>query len=150
MSTQAEYFGDAEVPSIVAEIMLNNRKMTLIATHPLPPGGAAYSSYRNEQLDKVASKIAVIQGSVLLLGDLNVTPWSYYYRKFIKASGLQDSAQGRSIDPTWPSFSPLLWIQIDHCFYSGEFVIRARKVGGYVGSDHYPVIVDFALTEAES
>jgi endonuclease/exonuclease/phosphatase (EEP) superfamily protein YafD len=144
-STQVVYIGDADVPSIIAEVMLGDRTFVLIATHPLPPGGPNYSSYRNEQLDEVARKVATIQEPVLLLGDLNVTPWSYYYRRFMKTSGLKDSARGRSITPTWPTFCPLLWVQIDHCFHSDEIVISARRVGKNVGSDHYPLIVDFAL-----
>ncbi len=145
VSTRVEYLGDAKVPSIFAEIMPDDRKLTLITTHPLPPGGSEYSSCRNEQLDKVAKEAATIQGPVLLLGDLNVTPWSYYYRRFVKTSELHDSAKGRSINPTWPSFFPLLGIQIDHCFHSDEVVISSRRVGRNVGSDHYPLTMDFSL-----
>lgn len=146
---QVEYFGDAEIPSIIAEFALGGRRMTLVATHPLPPGGPAYSARRNVQLEKVAARIATLEGPVLLLGDLNVTPWSYYYRRFLKTSGLIDSARGRSICPTWPTCVPLVWIQIDHCFHSKEVVIRSRKIGQNIGSDHYPVEVNFILGAEE-
>ena len=51
MSSQVKYFGSSEVPSIVARMKLGGRPFTIIATHPLPPGGQEYSRCRNEQLD---------------------------------------------------------------------------------------------------
>ncbi len=149
VSTQVVYMGEAEVPSILTEATLEGRRLILVATHPLPPGGPNYSAYRNEQLEVVARRVAAMDGPVLLLGDLNVTPWSHYYRRFVSTSGLSDAATGRTIMPTWPTFCSLLWIQIDHCFHSDEIDIGATRVGENVGSDHYPLIVDFALRPAE-
>lgn len=87
VSTQVVYIGSAEAPSIVAKFMLDNRALTIIGTHPLPPGNSQYSACRNEQLDKLADTARATEGPLVLLGDLNVTPWSYYYRKLIRDSG---------------------------------------------------------------
>ncbi len=81
----------------------------------------------------------------MVLGDFNTTPWNYYFQKFLKESGLRDSSQGFGPQPTWPNFSRLLSIPIDHCLHSAEIVIVGRQIGPDVGSDHYPVIVDYAL-----
>lgn len=145
VSTQVCYLGTALVPSVIAEMELDGRTITVMVTHPPPPAGAEYSAFRNEQLRDVAGTIVALRGPVLLMGDLNVTPWSYHYRNFLKTSGLKDSARGRTVRPTWPTFAPALGVAIDHCFHSEDVVIASRRVGRTVGSDHYPLIVDFGL-----
>ena len=143
-----KHIGRADVPSVFAAISVDGRKLLLIATHPVPPAGAEYSANRNDQLEQLAT-LAASEGKmnepVILLGDLNVTPWSYHYGKFMHTSGLTDSAAGRTIAPTWPAFLPWLGIPLDHCFHSTEVLILARKVGDSDGSDHCPLIVSFAL-----
>jgi endonuclease/exonuclease/phosphatase (EEP) superfamily protein YafD len=144
-SAHIEHFGLIDDPSVIANIPLDGRELTLIATHPLPPGGALLAAERNRQLEWIARKVAVIPGPRLLLGDLNTSPWSPVYRRFLKESGLMDSAKGRSIRPTWPTFIPLLWIPLDHALHSADLAILARSVGPDVGSDHLPVVVDFTF-----
>ena len=82
---------------------------------------------------------------VLVLGDLNASPWSSHFRRFLRDSGLRDSAQGRGVQPTWPAGMPWLWIPIDHCLHSPQLQVVARHVGPNLGSDHYPVVVDFVV-----
>lgn len=142
-TTQIVYFGSAEVPSIIA----TTTSLTIVATHPLPPGGPEYSSYRNEQLKDIADKVSTIKGAVVLIGDLNVTPWSPHYRRFTTISGLKNASEGRGIYPSWPSFSPLMMIPIDHFLHSIGVSVHSVRIGSHVGSDHFPVIVDFAVDE---
>jgi endonuclease/exonuclease/phosphatase (EEP) superfamily protein YafD len=144
-TAEITYIGDAGVPSIVAEIMQGPQKLTLLATHPLPPVSSRYAALRNDQLKKVAERAVAISGPLILLGDLNVTPWSYYYREFVSTSGLQNSSEGRGIYATWPSVMPLLLIPIDHCLHTDGIIIQQQRVGRSLGSDHYPLIVEFAL-----
>jgi len=140
-TTQVVYWGTAEVPSIIA----TTSNMTIIATHPLPPGGPAYSAYRNEQLEKIAHVARSIKGELVLMGDLNITPWSTHYRHFIEVSRLKNSSEGRGIFPSWPVFAPLMLIPIDHFLHTGGIRVTAKRVGPNVGSDHYPVVVDFEI-----
>ena len=137
--------GDAGVPSVVAEIETPHGRCTVMATHPLPPGGRSYSRWRNAQLAALPGYVRSAGSPVLLLGDLNVTAWSPHFRRLLRDSGLRDSSQGRGVQPTWPTYSPLLWIPIDHCLHSPEIAIMRKEVGPDVGSDHYPLIVDFVL-----
>jgi endonuclease/exonuclease/phosphatase (EEP) superfamily protein YafD len=139
------YIGMADIPSIVAEIDATQGKFTLVATHPLPPGGKEYSEFRNGQLAELPRWVRQASSPVVLLGDLNVTPWNYYFKRLLRQSGLKDSAQGRGVRPTWPTFNPLMLIPIDHCLYSHGIEIVTRETGPQVGSDHFPVIVDFVI-----
>jgi endonuclease/exonuclease/phosphatase (EEP) superfamily protein YafD len=79
------------------------------------------------------------------LGDLNTTPWSYHYHAFIRTSGLENASKGRGLHPTWPTFAPPLWIPLDHALHTDDLTILKKTVGPDVGSDHYPIRVDFAL-----
>jgi endonuclease/exonuclease/phosphatase (EEP) superfamily protein YafD len=138
-------FGLVDIPSLFAECRIGSRRLAVVATHPMPPGDALLAAERNRHLDWIAREIAALPGPVLLLGDLNATPWSPVYRRFAQNSGLRNSAQGRSIRPTWPAFIPLLWIPIDHVLHSPDIAIHAHRVGPDVGSDHLPVRVDFSF-----
>ncbi|HBA82463.1 MAG TPA: hypothetical protein DCZ95_00060 [Verrucomicrobia bacterium] len=142
-SAQVVYVGDAGVPSVTAQVMLDYKPVLLIGTHPLPPGGAEYSAYRNNQLERLAELIRKADCPVLLIGDLNVSPWSYYFRKFLKESGLQNSSQGRGLFASWPAFAWPFRIPIDQVLHSANIRILDKHIGRDVGSDHYPVVVDF-------
>lgn len=144
-TSRIEPFGIVDVPSVFARLAVAGQALHVVATHPLPPGDALLAAERNRQLDWLAREIAALPGPVLLLGDLNTSPWSPAYRRFLRDSGLRDSARGRSIHPTWPSFLPPLWIPLDHALHSPHLAVRSRAVGPAIGSDHLPVTVDLSL-----
>lgn len=137
-----EYLGTAGVPSVSAEVDIRGRSLFILGTHPLPPGSAEYARHRNEQLAAIPGFLKPIKLPVVLLGDLNASPWCPYFRKLLKDTGLVDSGRGYGIRPTWPSHNPLLRIPIDHCLVSPGIAVAHRQVGQYIGSDHYPLIVD--------
>ena len=143
--TQIVVLGEADVPSIRADVRPPRRHFTILATHPVPPVGAEYSRLRNGQIEDAAAFLKSIPAPVLLVGDLNVSPWSHHFRRLLGAAHLRDSSRGWGVQPTWPSFNMLLGVPIDHCLTSPEISILGRQVGPAVGSDHYPLIVDFSL-----
>lgn len=137
--------GEAEVPSVVAEVDAPQGRCTVIATHPLPPASLEYAAWRDRQLADLPAVVRQAPSPVVLLGDLNTTPWGAHFRRLLRNSGLRDSAQGRGIRPTWPAGDVLLRIPIDHCLVSPSVGIVDRRVGPDIGSDHFPLIVDFTL-----
>jgi endonuclease/exonuclease/phosphatase (EEP) superfamily protein YafD len=100
---------------------------------------------RNQQLQTIASFLRPKTNPVLLLGDLNISPWSYYFEQLLTQANLRNSAYGWGVMPSWPVAFPALLIPIDHCLVSEGITIHQRRNGSAVGSDHYPVIVDFSL-----
>lgn len=142
--TEVVYIGDVGVPSIVATARMPHTKLRVLATHPLPPVGPAYSRRRNKQLARIPEYVRSPH-PVVLLGDLNVTPWNTHFRRLLDRSGLRDSAKGYGVQPTWPNVISLLRIPIDHCLHSDGLVVVDRMVGENTGSDHYPLIVDFVV-----
>lgn len=138
------FIGDARVPSIVAMANTPGGDIRVVATHPLPPMGRAYSTMRNDQLASLPSYLDS-DIPVLLLGDLNTTPWNYSFRRLIAQSGLRDSARGFGVQPTWPNVIPLFRIPIDHCLHSPDIMVIDRSIGNNASSDHYPLIIDFVI-----
>lgn len=137
--------GEAEIPTITATIHTPQGDVSLIGTHPLPPIGKSYALLRNDQLQALPSLIAKQKHPVLLIGDLNASPWSPCFSQLLKESGLKNSMKGFGFQPSWPSGLRLMRIPIDHVLHSSKIVIHNRMVGGNVGSDHFPVIVDFSI-----
>lgn len=137
--------GQAGVPSIVANAYLPEGVLAIIGTHPVPPMGRDGSQLRNQQLAELPGVVAKQQHPVLLIGDLNVTPWSTHFTKLIKESGLKNSMKGFGHQPSWPVNHFFLRIPLDHMLHSPEITIHNRMVLRDVGSDHFPVIVDFSI-----
>ncbi len=141
-----EIIGEVGLPSVIARLAIGGQKLTLIGTHPRPPTSWTRAKSRNHQLAELAEFVAARQEPTILLGDLNVTPWSPFFRDFLRSSGLRDSREGFGLHPTWPTSFPPLWIQIDHALVSSTIVVHHREVGPDLGSDHYPVVIDFSIT----
>ena len=140
-----EYAPQAEVPFVVARFNASGRTMTLIGAHTLPPATRRYARLRDQQMGMLASLVRRQEGPVVVIGDLNMTSWSPVFRDFVRAADLRDSRKGFGIQPTWPTDNPLLRIPIDHCLVSAEVTVVHREVGPNVGSDHFPLIVDFCV-----
>lgn len=143
------YFGDVyknqHFPSIVAKVLVATNTFTILVTHPLPP--LAGFAVRNSQLADIAAHRTVFGKDLLMVGDLNLSPWSPYFSRLLKQTGLRDSQLGFGVQPSWPSDKPLVKIPIDHVLVSDRFVILNRQLGPSIHSDHLPVIVEFALKQ---
>jgi len=144
-NTHVVYVGTAGVPTITANVYLPQGEIFLIGTHPVPPVSAAYSRHRNSQLVALATLVEKQKKPVLLIGDLNTSPWSAHFVRLLKESGLQNSMKHFGFQPSWPANNHMLRIPIDQMLYSPEIRIHNRTIGGDIGSDHLPVIVDFTV-----
>lgn len=145
------FWGEAGLPSVLARINIHGRELTVLGSHPMPPGSSESTRLRDEQFTALGRKLLEVQGPVVLLADLNCTPWSRRFRELLDAAHLKNSANGWGIQPTWPSwpyFSKLLGIPIDHCLVSKEIGITNREVGPDIGSDHFPLVVGLDLSHA--
>jgi endonuclease/exonuclease/phosphatase (EEP) superfamily protein YafD len=130
------------LPTLLAEIELPGGPVTVVGTHPASPGTADLFEARNIQLAMVGDWVAQRAGPTVLLGDLNTTSWSPYFKDLLSASGLRDSRYGYGVEPTWPWFPLPLRIPIDHCLVSPHFGVISRRVGPNVQSDHRPILVE--------
>ena len=143
--SEVKYFSSAQVPSIIATFTLHQRPVTLLATHPPPPKTRQTSASRNEQLAEIAETLRQLEGEKFLVGDLNLTSWSPYFSDLTRVSGLRDSRKGFGLQNSWRAFRQWLVIPIDHILVSAGVGVLARRVGPFIGSDHYPILLDFNL-----
>lgn len=137
--------GRAGIPSLEATLDVEGTAVRLLSTHPFPPVGSGLFDLRNDQLDAVATALRGTPQSSILVGDLNATPWSPYYRALESATGLRNVRTGFGLVATWPSILGPLGIPIDHVLVSNEFGVTDVRAGSTIGSDHLPLIVDLAV-----
>ena len=148
--TIIESFGGAGVPTIFVDLAVptdhgDSKQIQVIATHPLPPVTANYTTMRDLQMHELAKRITQSEKLTILAGDFNCTPWTYIFKDFMKESGLVDSRLNKGIEPTWPTMLPYLMIPIDHIFISPSIKCTARQVEEDCGSDHHPVFAKFVF-----
>lgn len=137
--------GPAEVPSIAANVRVGGQQVFLLGTHPLPPGSGEYARLRNDQFREIAAHVRRQNSPVIVLGDLNVTPWSPYFAELLRDSGLKNTSQGRGLFDSWPAWLPLARIPLDHCLVSQSIHVINKQLGPHVGSDHLPVVVELQI-----
>lgn len=140
--------GQAGVSSIEAQCELGGRPFRILATHTLPPVSRDWAALRNQQLEEAAEYCRRVTAPMVLVGDLNATPWSHGFRLLRDGSGLRDSAPGFGLQASWPAHNVLMRIPIDHCLVSDCVRVLGRRIGRATGSDHLPVILDFDLAGA--
>lgn len=138
-------FGVKGIVSIVANVTVGSKKVTVIGTHPAAPLNAKYLHWRNIQLAEMSRYISQLTNPSIVIGDLNTTMWSPYYKDFIAATGMRNARQGFGIQPTCYRKSPIFSIPLDHCLVSPEIQVLNSRVGENVGSDHWPIIADLAI-----
>ncbi len=141
-----EYSAKLPTPSLSALFHLpNGDKLHLITTHSLPPMNHSLWQVRNTLFKNLAIDVqASGHARTIVAGDLNCSPWSYWFGRLLLESGLRNSADGQGLNITWmPIPIPVFGLPIDHVLVGPKIRISQRTVGSYAGSDHRPVIVDF-------
>lgn len=119
--------------------------VTVIGVHLRSPMTRENAAARNRQLELLARRRAGIEGPLVVTGDFNITPYSPFFRDWLAATGLKDARRGFGLDPSWPTFLPLLGIPIDHVAVSDEFLVTDHRKLPAFGSDHFPVIAELVL-----
>ncbi len=137
-------------PDLIAQIDLEGQPLTIIGTHPSPPLGPVDYQTSMDQLSNLARIASETRGAVMLLGDLNSTSWGSYFNRLVYDANLSDSRKGYGLQPSFPARDLILGqflylTPIDHILISSEILVLDRSLGPYVGSDHYPVVVDFSI-----
>ena len=137
--------------AVAVEVDVAGSPVTLVLAHVRAPMGPARANLRNVQFDGLSDMLRADRNAAkILLGDLNTTPWSPYYRELTSTTGLHNAALGHGYQATWPAGFSLLKIPIDHCLVSDALRVAGFETGSDIGSDHLPIIVDLARADAAS
>jgi len=153
---------ETDAPMLVAgDLQWQGRPMTVAATHitwPLSPAmnertglvsnvddvpllvGSLPATRQVEQAEALARVLARLPADLVLMGDMNSTPWSRMQRALRAATGLENAAGWRL---SWPSWLPaFLRLPIDHVLARGDLVVTSFVAGPKTDSDHLPVIAE--------
>jgi len=133
---------------VEARVTVGHRDWLILGVHPVPPVGPDLAAERDAALGFIADWAARQPGPVVVLGDLNTTPFSPSFRRLVARGGLVSSQAGYGLQATWPQFPWFLAparIPIDHALHSHDVVTRDRSLGPASGSDHLPLAVTLAL-----
>ena len=115
----------------------------ILSSHPLSPSDGQRAGLRDKQLGFAADWASRQDGSYMIVGDFNATPWSWPFRHLVKKGSLNNSQDGFGVQATFAANSNWLFrVPIDHLLHSDALRVRDRRLGPALGSDHFPIIVD--------
>lgn len=124
----------------------------VIAAHACPRhwyGEEGFQQRSAMLTEGLGKRLDLRPAPLLVLGDLNASPWSPDYKAMIHSSGLRDARYGRGILQTrrgHGAMAKLFWQPIDHVLHNDQIVIRSLTTGPFLGSDHLPVLARFSTT----
>ncbi len=144
--TAVHTLGEAGLHSLSMRVDVGGVQLTLIATHPRPPIPARRFHLRNDQLERLGELIDASARPLVLVGDLNMTMWSPWYRRLAGTRRLFNSRRGFGVQGSWPACLPgFLRLPIDHCLLSEGLAVAGCSLGPDIGSDHLPLLVDLIV-----
>ena len=146
VTSQERHYGRYRVPILIATLNIKNHPLTIYAAHLTSPTSPQDAQARNQELNLIANEINSAKEPAILVGDLNITPWSPYFNDLIRNTGLKDSRNGFGIQASWPSYLLPFLIPLDHCLVDPSIQVRDRRLGPNIGSDHYPILLELALS----
>jgi len=145
---KVEKLSDNDIPSIDCLVKIKDQKIRIRGLHPKPPipGEALTSKQKDAEFNEAAKRISQLTEDelIIVIGDLNDVVWSKASKRFKKTSGLKDPRVGRGTYSTFPTYFSVRF-PLDHIFCSSEFLLSELKVLENIGSDHFPIHVEFAL-----
>ena len=142
---------EKEVPSLwITARLRSGEPVRLVFLHPRPPRPDIQqdSDLRDAELVLAGREVAGLEGPVVVAGDLNDVAWSHTTRLFQQLSGLLDPRVGRGPYSTFHADHSWLRYPLDHVFHSDHFALVELRRLANVGSDHFPMLVEFELDPA--
>lgn len=138
-------FGDPS-QTLAIELELGGETVEVLGLHPPSPTSGARAAARDNLLADAADWVASRGRPVLVVGDLNASPWSHAYRTLRLQGGLHDTMRDSGLQASWPvGWGPMM-IPIDHALHTDGLVAVDRRTGPSLGSAHYPVLVTVTPT----
>lgn len=135
---------DQGMPAIEAEIpeTSDHSSFHVIGVHTLSPGLRKRTLVRNRQLQGLSEWASALKTKGVIIGDLNITPWSPPFSRMLQQGNLVDSRCYRGNYASWPTDLGVLGIPIDHALVTKDATVLHRHVGPLApDSDHRPITV---------
>lgn len=144
-NVQVRYLVQDHIPSITADIIVQQHTVRFYGVHPRPPRPQDDTADLDAELSFIAHECGHTLEPVIVTGDLNDVGWSSTTRKFLRTSGLQDPRRGRGLYNSYNAKNPLIRWPLDHIFHSRDFsLIEMERLPAF-GSDHFPIYIKLGL-----
>lgn len=136
--------------SVRAEIKVpGEQRLIVYAVHP--PAPVSNESYKNR--DEMLAKVIAPQVNkdrqkpVILMGDMNISPYSKGYREFTKQiNSYKNVGRGGNVWRTWCLGQlKIACAPIDHIFVSDKLSAKPTQVIEVKGSDHMLIATDIMI-----
>jgi endonuclease/exonuclease/phosphatase (EEP) superfamily protein YafD len=127
------------------DLDLDGTTVHVLAAHPVSPLTPARATQRDRTLERLAALTRDLAGPVVVVGDLNATPWSPRLRTLLADAELIDSQIGHGLQPSFPASQGRLGLTIDHVLHTADLTTIDRELGPAFGSDHRMVHARLAL-----
>lgn len=153
VETQVFNFGP-ERGFVVINLSVNNAILTFVAVHAYPRhwyGDEGFRQRTSTLVQGLGEDLRPFARPLLVMGDLNASPWSPAYKTMVRKSGLRSARQGFGLAATHSghgTISRWLWRPLDHCLHSPDICIERFWTGPDLGSDHRPILVECSLPGA--
>jgi len=143
---------EGNIIEVIIQSEKNSIPVQIFALHPGAPRIKTLWQLRNSTLDYLADQVsASLLPYKIIIGDINVSPWSPIFKQFKKKTALNNSANGFGYIPSWAysSINKLLRVTssayIDHCLASNSFNILNKQYQKINGSDHVLVSTELGF-----
>lgn len=119
--------------------------VTVIGLHLVTPVDDPGGAERDAQLAAAAKLAASVEGPVVVMGDLNTTPWTRQFHALVVDGHLRDAAAWRRVGATWPTQLGPLGLPLDHILVGGSVDVDEVRVAPGTGSDHFALAARLAV-----
>jgi endonuclease/exonuclease/phosphatase (EEP) superfamily protein YafD len=135
-------------PLLQATVKFSGQVIDLLCLHAARPQAQYAFLHQKMELDRFNQWSLTNPHELIVLGDINSTPWSRSVRSILASGRLLNSQAGFGLQQTWHGLMPkFLQIPIDHCFHSRRLRTVDRRVLGSTGSDHLPILVELEVAQ---
>jgi endonuclease/exonuclease/phosphatase family metal-dependent hydrolase len=133
----------ADGPAVlIARFRIRDLPVTFVLVHVHTPFAG---SVHERELRALAAARPSLGPRLIVCGDFNTVSWSAQFRDFSRSAGLTDVFRGAWHGYSWPSWSPLLAVPLDHCLISNGLAVRDRHFGPEHGLRPLPARLDVAI-----
>lgn len=133
-------------PSLIGELKVNGKPVSILMTHPVPPlPNQARFERRNKQYKMMKEEIdAMTNQNIIFIGDFNSTVYSPNF-KLLQSDKLKDARSGFGLQNSWNAFIPILRTNIDQCWVSKDIKVTNFYRGKDIQSDHFPIVAELKI-----
>jgi endonuclease/exonuclease/phosphatase (EEP) superfamily protein YafD len=151
LNVQERYLVQDHIPSLTIDLDIGHTDpLRFYGVHPRPPRPEDDTADLDKELSFIANECRHIATPQIVTGDLNDVGWSSTTKKFLRISGLLDPRHGRGLFNSYNAKNMLARWPLDHVFHSRHFSLVEMKRLRACGSDHFPLLIHFAVSDPAS